>query len=151
MKISECTTKLKDSHMECLSMYHSESMTIILSCCLWHVYSPLYVHPLIHFLCRMHFKINCKSFLVAQQAKDPALSLPWLGLLLWYGFDPRPGELLYAVGMAKTFFSLKIINCRHQHASKNQRQSSNSQSNFLSREGFLSFRSYYRCKYNVFY
>lgn len=97
------------------------------------------------------FQINCKSFLVAQQAKDPALPLPCLGLLLWYGFDPRPGELLYAVGMAKTCFSLKIINCRHQHASKNQRQSSNSQSNFLSREGFLSFRSYYRCKYNVFY
>ena len=28
---------------------------------------------------------------MAQQVKDPALSLPWLRLLLWNGFDPWPG------------------------------------------------------------
>ena len=29
---------------------------------------------------------------VAQQVKDPALSLQRLGLLLWRGFDPWPGK-----------------------------------------------------------
>jgi len=33
---------------------------------------------------------------VAQWVKDPALSLLWLGLLLWLGF-----ELLCAIGVAK--------------------------------------------------
>ena len=28
--------------------------------------------------------------LVAEQVKDPALSLQWLGSLLWSGFDPWP-------------------------------------------------------------
>ena len=27
---------------------------------------------------------------MAQQIKDPALSLLWLGLLVWRGFDPWP-------------------------------------------------------------
>ena len=33
-----------------------------------------------------------------QQVKDLALSLQWLGLLLWRGFDPWPGNfhLLWA-------------------------------------------------------
>ena len=26
------------------------------------------------------------------RVKDPALSLQWLGLLLWHGFDPQPGN-----------------------------------------------------------
>ena len=30
------------------------------------------------------------SYCVAQQVKDLALSLQWLGLLLWHGFDPWP-------------------------------------------------------------
>ena len=30
------------------------------------------------------------SSLVAQQVKDLVLSLQWLGLLLWHGFDPWP-------------------------------------------------------------
>ena len=30
--------------------------------------------------------------LVAQQVKDPALSLQWLQFLLWRGFDPWPGN-----------------------------------------------------------
>ena len=30
--------------------------------------------------------------LVAQQVKDLMLSLQWLGLLLWHGFDPWPGN-----------------------------------------------------------
>jgi len=29
---------------------------------------------------------------VAQWVKDPALSLQWFGLLLWYGFNPWPGK-----------------------------------------------------------
>ena len=31
--------------------------------------------------------------LVAQQVKDPAWSLLWLRSLLWYGFDPYPGNI----------------------------------------------------------
>ena len=31
------------------------------------------------------------SSLVALWVKESALSLPWLGLLLWRGFDPGPG------------------------------------------------------------
>ena len=30
--------------------------------------------------------------LVAQWVKDQALSLQWLGSLLWHGFDPYPGD-----------------------------------------------------------
>ena len=30
--------------------------------------------------------------LVAQQVKDSVLSLQWLRLLLWHGFDPWPGN-----------------------------------------------------------
>ena len=30
---------------------------------------------------------------VDQQVKDWAFSLQWLGLLLWHGFDPWPGNL----------------------------------------------------------
>ena len=30
--------------------------------------------------------------MVAQQVKDLALSLQWLSLLLWYGFDPLSGN-----------------------------------------------------------
>ena len=33
--------------------------------------------------------------------KDPALSLPCLGSLLWLRFDPWLGKLLHAVGTAK--------------------------------------------------
>ena len=33
-----------------------------------------------------------KNSLVAQQVKDPSLSLPWLGLQLWYQFDPWLGN-----------------------------------------------------------
>ena len=34
-----------------------------------------------------------RSSLVAQQVKDLALSLLQLGALLWYGFDPWPGNV----------------------------------------------------------
>ena len=37
-------------------------------------------------------KTNLWSSLVAQWAKDPVLSLLWLWLLLWHGFDPWPGN-----------------------------------------------------------
>ena len=33
-----------------------------------------------------------RSSLVVQWVKDPALPLPWLGLLLWWGFSPWPGN-----------------------------------------------------------
>ena len=36
---------------------------------------------------------------MAQWVKDLVLSLQWLGLLLWRGFDPW--ELLHAMGTAK--------------------------------------------------
>ena len=32
------------------------------------------------------------SSLEAQWLKDPALSLQWLGSLLWHGLDPWPGN-----------------------------------------------------------
>ena len=35
---------------------------------------------------------NQREFLVAQQVKDPALSLQSLGLLLQNGFNPWPGN-----------------------------------------------------------
>ena len=38
---------------------------------------------------------------MAQWFKDLALSLLWLRLLLWYGFDPWPQEILHALGAAK--------------------------------------------------
>ena len=43
---------------------------------------------------------------MAEQIKDPALSMLWLRLLLWLRFDPPSGELLHAVGAAKkkTYF-----------------------------------------------
>ena len=37
-------------------------------------------------------KIRHQSSLVAQGIKDSALSLLWLALLLWCGFDPWPGN-----------------------------------------------------------
>ena len=40
------------------------------------------------FLIYMHLKNSLWSSLVAQQVKDPALSLPCLGLQLWRRFDP---------------------------------------------------------------
>ena len=39
------------------------------------------------------FKTWWGSSLVAQLVKDPALSLLWLGLLLWRGFSSCPGNL----------------------------------------------------------
>ena len=38
---------------------------------------------------------------MVQQSKDLVLSLQWLGLLLWLGFDPWTWELPHATGMAK--------------------------------------------------
>lgn len=42
-----------------------------------------------------------RSSLVTQQVKVLALSLQWLELLLWHGFDPLARDLLHALGMAK--------------------------------------------------
>ena len=36
--------------------------------------------------------LKLRRFLVAQQVKDPALTLLWLGLQLWHGCDPWPGN-----------------------------------------------------------
>ena len=41
------------------------------------------------------------SSLVAQQVKDVALSLQWLGLMLWSRFGLWSGELTHATGAAK--------------------------------------------------
>ena len=38
---------------------------------------------------------------MAQQIKDPALSLLWLGLLLWHEFKSLAQGLLHAMGEAK--------------------------------------------------
>ena len=43
-------------------------------------------------------KQSYRSSLVMQWVKDSALSLQWLGMLLWWGFDPWPGNFW---GMAK--------------------------------------------------
>lgn len=37
---------------------------------------------------------------MVQRVKDLVLSLEWLGLLLWPGFDPWPREDSHAIGMA---------------------------------------------------
>ena len=37
---------------------------------------------------------------MAQQVKEPTLSLLWLGFLLWRGFTPDPGTSLQATDMA---------------------------------------------------
>ena len=36
------------------------------------------------------FKTETQQRLVEQGVKDPVLSLQWLRLLLWHGFDPWP-------------------------------------------------------------
>ena len=46
------------------------------------------------------FKKNQNSH-VAQQVKYPALSLKWLGSLLWCRFDPWPQKVPHATGMGK--------------------------------------------------
>ena len=48
-----------------------------------------------------NFKIPYWISLMAQQVKDPALSLLFLVSLVWCGFDPWPGELLHASGTVK--------------------------------------------------
>ena len=48
----------------------------------------------------LNIKITHVEFLVAQQVKDPALSLQQLRSLLWYRFDPWLGNF-HDVGMAK--------------------------------------------------
>lgn len=58
MKISKHTTKLKEFYREYTYTYHLDSTINILLHCLWHVYLSLYIHPLIHFICIIHFKIN---------------------------------------------------------------------------------------------
>ena len=42
-----------------------------------------------------------ESSLVAQQVKDPLLSLQWLGSLLWYRVDPWPGNFHLPQAWAK--------------------------------------------------
>jgi len=52
-------------------------------------------------------KIKSKrNSLVEQQVKDPALSLPWLGLLLWQEIDPWPGNF-HIFGTAKKINKIK--------------------------------------------
>ena len=51
-------------------------------------------------------EISCGSSLVAQRLEDPALSLLWLGSLLWDWFDPWPEELLHASGQKKSLTRL---------------------------------------------
>ena len=47
------------------------------------------------------------SSLVAQRVKDLALSVQWLGgHLLWHRFDPWPGEIPHAAGIAKKKITL---------------------------------------------
>ena len=42
-----------------------------------------------------------ESSLEVQWVQDPALSLQWLGSLLWHKFDPWPRYLHMLVGMIK--------------------------------------------------
>ena len=49
----------------------------------------------------LSLKFRWRNSLVVQWVKDPALSLQWLGLLLWCRFNPWPWELPHAAGAAK--------------------------------------------------
>ena len=51
--------------------------------------------------------LNSRSSLMAQQGKDPALSLWQLRLLLWYGFDPWPGNIYMLKAWTKIILSTK--------------------------------------------
>ena len=50
---------------------------------------------------------------MVHQVKDPALSLQWLGLLLWLRFNPWPGNFLRLWGQGKKKAPLKVLlaNC----------------------------------------
>ena len=52
------------------------------------IYWPLFANSFVLLL--FGSKIEWGSSLVTQWVKDPVLSLLWLGLLLWRGFDPWP-------------------------------------------------------------
>lgn len=43
-------------------------------------------------ICTPRSKMLTRSALVVQRVKDPAWSLPWLGLPLWLVFDSWPGN-----------------------------------------------------------
>ena len=46
-----------------------------------------------------------------QQVKDPALSLKWLGLLLWHGFDPWSGNFHMPKKGGGTFVYIHMYVC----------------------------------------
>ena len=46
-------------------------------------------------------KKHPRNSLVDQQVKDLALSLQWLGLLLWCSFEPKPRKLVIAMDVVK--------------------------------------------------
>ena len=49
------------------------------------------------------------SSLVAQGVKDPVLSLLWLRLLSWHGFNPWPGDFhMPWMGPKRNFFFSKV-------------------------------------------
>ena len=55
------------------------------------------------------FVVRGRSFLVAQKVKDLALSLLWLGLMLWHRFDSRPWNLCMLWVLAKKKSEREVI------------------------------------------
>ena len=53
------------------------------------------------------------SSLVAQRVKDLALSLMWLWLLLWCGFDPWPGNFHVLWAWPKKIYSYEMSNTKY--------------------------------------
>ena len=57
----------------------------------------------------LHTSISFRSSLVAQQFEDLALSLWWLGFMMWCKFDPWPGNFHMLWGWLKEKISWKRL------------------------------------------
>ena len=87
---------------------------------------------------------------MAQQVKDPALSLLWLGLLLWHGFVPWPGNFcMPPVGLKRK----KIIIClqlkKQIKVSYKEQNKIKFQPNFELLPNFESWANAAHCHFNL--
>ena len=60
----------------------------------------------------VHKRLSLSEFAGGPEVKDPALSLLWLGSLLWHGFDPWCGNFCVLQAWPKNIkIKLKIVIC----------------------------------------